>query len=303
MKQNIGGLGSLAGLAGINLDMGRNGALTPELYPEIAQSTSFLLKVIMEPVYFEKNDTTVSSFIYFDKVYTPGYIDNLLNYTVGLPSKVRSWFREKPIISSNEPNKNIIRLTSEEDRTIEKLLKRITISVDNKSGILTIKTEMPDAYASAQLAENVVNLLTNEIINYKISKAQQNLEFIQERFDESKKRFELTQKELALFTDRNQNFRTSVAQTEMQRLQNDYNIAFEVYKGLATQLEQAKIKVKEDTPIFTILDAPQVPLFKSKPKKVIILITSIFFGAFIGVIFITTRNILRGQISQKKFPT
>jgi hypothetical protein len=30
MKSNLGGLGSLAGLAGINLDMGGTGALTPE---------------------------------------------------------------------------------------------------------------------------------------------------------------------------------------------------------------------------------------------------------------------------------
>jgi hypothetical protein len=41
---------------------------------------------------------------------------------------------------------------------------------------------------------------------------------------------------------RNRNVVTSLAQAESQRLQNEYNLAFEVYKGLATQLEQAKIK-------------------------------------------------------------
>ena len=65
MKPNLGGLGSLAGLAGINLDMGGSGALTPELYPQIAQSVPFLLKILNEPIHFEKQDTTTTSYIFF----------------------------------------------------------------------------------------------------------------------------------------------------------------------------------------------------------------------------------------------
>ena len=41
MKSNLGGLGSLAGLACINLDMAGTAALTPELYSQIAKSVPF----------------------------------------------------------------------------------------------------------------------------------------------------------------------------------------------------------------------------------------------------------------------
>ena len=51
VKPNLGGLGSLAGLAGINLDMGNSGALTPELYPQISQSVPFIMKIWNEPVH------------------------------------------------------------------------------------------------------------------------------------------------------------------------------------------------------------------------------------------------------------
>ena len=61
-------------------------------------------------------------------------------------------------------------------------------------------------------------------------------------------------------------------------------MAFEVYKGLATQLEQAKIKVKEETPVFSVLEPVMVPIDKSKPKRKIILGVFIFIGILFGLI-------------------
>ena len=45
-KSSLGGLGGLAGLAGINLNMSNNNSLSPDLYPQIAQSLPFQLKLM-----------------------------------------------------------------------------------------------------------------------------------------------------------------------------------------------------------------------------------------------------------------
>jgi len=290
MKPNLGGLGSLAGLAGINLDMGGNGTLTPELYPEIVQSVPFLLKVWNEPIEFEKQDTIVSSYIFFKEIDKPSFLGLIIKYSVGLPFQIKAWLSKKDNGNSlKEGASKIIRLNKEDTELLGKYKDRISVNVDTKTGILTLNTEMPDALAAAELAQLSIDLLTNYVTNYKVSKAKENFDFVQARYVEAKTEFEKTQGKLALFNDRNRNVVTALAQAESQGLQNEYNLAFEVYKGLATQLEQAKIKVKEETPVFTVLEPVKVPVEKNSPLRSLILITTTFLGLFLSTSFILAK--------------
>jgi uncharacterized protein involved in exopolysaccharide biosynthesis len=80
-------------------------------------------------------------------------------------------------------------------------------------------------------------------------------------------------------------------------LQSDYQLAFEVYSQLAQQLEQAQIKVKEDTPVFSIVKPVTVPIEKSKPNRPLILIIWTFLGVVFAIgwifgkqFFLTVKN-------------
>ena len=297
-KSNLGGLGSLAGLAGINLEMGSANVLTPELYPQIAQSVPFIMKIWSEPIQFEKQDTTVSSYIYFKEIDKPSFINLVYNYSLGLPFQIKSWL-------SNPSNENshiveepeIIRLNHEDTKLLEKLRRRISVDVDSKSGIVTLSSEMPDAVASAELTKLSMDLLTRFITDYKISKAEENYNFVKERFNEAKINFEQSQEALALFNDRNQNVVTAIAQAESQKLQNEYNVTFEVYKGLATQLEQAKINVKEETPVFTVLEPVLIPTDKKQPRRVFLTSVFIFFGFLVGIGAVIIKHLIHTHLS------
>jgi uncharacterized protein involved in exopolysaccharide biosynthesis len=83
-----------------------------------------------------------------------------------------------------------------------------------------------------------------------------------------------------------------MAQTEMERLSNNYNLAYNIYSELAKQLEQARIQVKEDTPVFTIIEPVSVPLVRSKPKRPMILIIWLFLGGIAGAGIIFGRQYL-----------
>jgi uncharacterized protein involved in exopolysaccharide biosynthesis len=244
MKPNLGGLGSLVGMAGIDLGAGGAGALTPELYPEIAQSVPFLLKILNEPIHFEKQDTTATSYNYFKEVDKPSILSLFVKYTIMLPFQVKAWLTNDERVESVNSKSELIRLSKEDTELVEMFRERKSVSVDSKSGIISLTTEMPDALASAEMANLSVELLTEYITEYKISKAQKDLDFASARYEEAKTEFEKSQEKLAIFTDRNKNVVTAFAQTEHQRLQNEYNINYEIYKGLVTQLEQAKFKVK-----------------------------------------------------------
>jgi uncharacterized protein involved in exopolysaccharide biosynthesis len=297
MKSNLGGLGSLAGLAGINLDMGTTGALRPDLYPQIAQSVPFIMKVWEEPIQFEKQDTTVSSYTYFKDIDKPSLIGLIFKYTIWLPFQVKAWLTSSGDQSEQGERKGqIIRLNKEDTELLEKYRDRISVDVDTKTGILTLTSEMPDAVAAAEIAQLSIDLLTNYVTDYKVSKAKENLDFIREQYDEAKLEFEKTQESLAIFNDRNRNVVTALAQAESQRLQNEYNLAFEVYKGLATQLEQAKIKVKEETPVFTVLEPVKVPVIRKSPKRMITLIVTILVGFSVSVLYIFLNIFLKGHL-------
>ncbi|MEQ8881038.1 MAG: Wzz/FepE/Etk N-terminal domain-containing protein [Cyclobacteriaceae bacterium] len=292
MKGSLGSLGGLAGLAGIDLGMmSGSGSLTPELYPEIVKSIPFQLELIHTPVWFEKLDSLLSSYTYFSEIDGPSLFGFIAEYTIGLPGKVKGLFTPEEASSSNIPE-DLIRLSKDDWELLEKYRDRISVSVESKTGIITITTEMPDPYAAARVTDLVVKKLTGEVTNYKVEKARVNLEFIRERYSEAEKEYEAKQKQLARFTDRNKNITSSLVQTEYQRLQNEMNIAFEVYKGLATQLEQAKIKVKEETPVFTVLEPVKVPVEKSKPRRGLILIGLSFVGLFVSVSVAVAKNII-----------
>jgi uncharacterized protein involved in exopolysaccharide biosynthesis len=65
-------------------------------------------------------------------------------------------------------------------------------------------------------------------------------------------------------------------------LQSEFSIATNVYDELAKQLEQAKIQVKEVTPVFSVLEPAVVPHKKTKPKKGTIMIFWLFLGLVTG---------------------
>lgn len=290
---NFGGLSGLAGLAGINIDVGNQGALSPELYPQIVHSLPFQLSILNKELRFEKKDTIVSSYVYFKEIYSPSFLGLLYEFTLGLPGKIKGLFSEEGEKINIELKDGIIRLNKEDDKFIQTFKERIRVEVDSKTGIITLSTEMPDPIASAELAKLSVDLLQQYVIDYKISKAKENLDFIMDRYKEAKTKFEKAQINLAAFNDRNQNVVTARALTDQQRLQNEYNLAFEVYQGLATQLEQAEIKVKEDTPVFTLVEPVRVPVEKSTPQRKLILAMSIVLGALVGIMWIFLSNIYR----------
>jgi uncharacterized protein involved in exopolysaccharide biosynthesis len=291
MSPDLGGLGGLAGLAGINLNMGGNASLSPELYPEIVRSSTFIDAMINAPLYFEKIDTTISSFNYFAALERPSLFEIILQYTIGLPAKIKNAF--SPPSEETLSNFNLLRFSQRDWSIMREYSNRLTVKVNPKNGIVTIEAKMPDQVAAAQAANLLVTLLTQKITRYKIEKAEINLQFILERFQEAKTAYEVSQSTLAIYADRNRNISNGIIQTEYERLQNQLNINFEVYKGLATQLEQAKIQVKEETPVFTILEPVRIPVNRSAPNRKLIVFILTVSGFLIGLLTVMIRNGLK----------
>jgi hypothetical protein len=288
-SSRLGGLSSLASIAGFNLDMNTNGnELSPVLYPEIVKSTSFQLEIMNVLYSFEELDEKVSLYDYYTIYYKPGILSLIRKYTIGLPGVISKAVKGKKdnTGSTFSADSEVIKITFDQELIRRVIQEHLSLSINDKEGYLTMESRFPQASLAAQVAVNAQNLLQQRIIDFKIEKSKAQLEFIEGRYNEAKKDYELTQSKLASFRDLNRNIASAVAQTELEKIENEYQLAFEVFSELAKQLEQARIQVKEDTPVFSVIKEVVVPIEKSKPQRAVILATWIFIGAFLGVGFV-----------------
>ncbi len=142
----------------------------------------------------------------------------------------------------------------------------------------TITATMQDPFISATITDSVMSRLQNHITAYRTSKARKDLAFAQKLYREAKASYTTAQKKYATFADANQNLILFSYRSEQERLQNEMTLAYNVYSQTAQQLQMAKAKVQEITPVYTVVQPATVPLKPAKPNKMMILIGFVFLG-------------------------
>ena len=290
-----GGLSGLASMAGINLGSTSVGTtLSPTIYPQIVSSIPFQLELMDSKLTYEKIDHPISLMEYY-KNNDGGFslTGTILKYTVGLPGVIMKLIKgeEKDQIDSTNSDNPIY--LNEDQIDIQKILEDIiSIEINDKDGYITISCKQPEALPAAQLTRHCKDLLQKYVTDFRIQKAQINLDFIQKRYNELKKEYETVQTELATFRDKNKNVSTALAQTELERINNKYQLAYNVFSTMAEQLEQSRIQVKKDTPVFTVIEPSSVPTERSKPHRSMILFIWTFLGIIIGCGIVFGRDYL-----------
>lgn len=295
-----GSLGGLASLAGINLgNIGGGSEIPPSLYPKIVSSVTFRKALLDATLNVEGLDKQVTYREYFEDIYSPGGVVLIKKYTIGLPGvlikAIRGEVNDDTIIKTDN---ELIKITNEEFEHFKRLESQLSVAPNDKEGFVTLSFLMPEPVMAAQMAAYAQELLQKDVIAYKISNAREQLKFTEERFEEKKAEFEQIQARLSGFRDRNQNIVSAAAQNQLQRLEAEYNFAFNIYTELAKQLEQAKLQVAKDTPIFSIIQPVTVPTEKSAPKRPLILVIFTILGFIIGLGYVFGSEFLKGVKEQ-----
>ena len=291
LSGGMSGLTGLAAMAGISLNTATGSELSPRTYSSIISSVPFQMELMKTPLNFEKLDSQVSLYDYYTKI---KFGNPLIKYTLGLPSLIIKTIKGEKKNKINTLKSNPLYLLTEKQIQVQKILEdQVSIFVNDKDGFVSLSCSLPEAYASAQLAHNAQVLLQRYITEFKIEKARLDEEFIQQRFEEAKKNYRAAQQQLAGFRDQNRNVSQAVAKTEEERLNGEYTLVTGVYSELAKKLEQAKIQVKEETPVFTIIKPVSVPVEKSTPNRPLILAISAFIGLVAGTVFVLGGDFMR----------
>lgn len=291
-------LSSLAALAGVDMGMDLSSKdLSPLVYPQIVNSVPFRRELLYTPLHYAKVDTAVSTYTYYKDIVKPTFMSKVKKYTIGLPFVILGAIRgEKPEMvlpssSAGDDGPKPVLLTKDEVKIMKVISQNVNLTVDKKEGTLSLSVTGSEPIQTAELALKTQELLQTEITRFRTEKSQKDLDYIQDRFNESKKEAESLQASLAAVSDRSQSMIGSRERIQRERIQARYNVANAVYTDLAKQLEQAKLQVKRDTPVLTVIQPVTVPSKPSNSRSKTLIVWT-FLGFVLGCGWVLARGYL-----------
>ncbi len=261
------GLSGVASLVGINLGgMSSGSEIPPSMYPQIAESVQFK-RGLLNSYIDEKEQIKLEDF--------------LANYN--------------DIEKSLTENNNKLFISEYEDKLFNVVNDVISISVNQKDGFITISANMPDSEYAANTCINAREILQEIVINNKIKSAKQKLEYSEQQLASKRIEFEEIQNKLAYFNDSNINLVTSSVINERDKLEAEFQIINAVMIELSKQVEQRKLQVSENTPVFSIVKEANMPVKRSSPNRTQMVLIFGFIGLVVSVLYILVREPV-GQI-------
>lgn len=284
-KSSTGQLANITSMLGLNsTGSGDADALNITLYPDIIASTPFVLEL------FDAKVTTLDD---DEPVTMTDYLDNQKGSIVGtilsLPGKavgaVMSLFSEE---EAAPDTLNAFRLTKEQYQKAEVLRKAMTADVDKKTGVATISVTLGDPVVTATLTDSVVSKLQEYVTRYRVAKAEKDCAYYEKLYSERQQEYYEKQSLYAKYVDANKGVILHSALTERERLQNDMNLAYQVYSQVANQLQVARAKVQEAKPAFAVVEPATVPLLPSGTSRKVLVLAVVFLalvGASAWVLF------------------
>ena len=211
---------------------------------------------------------------------------------ISLPFKaiggVISLFKEEEPEVTGPGTIDPFQLTKDQAKIAEGIKKLIVANVDKKTGITTVSVTMQDPMVAAMLTDTVLLKLKQHITKYRVSKAEDDCKYWENLNNQRRDEYYAKQKEYAEYVDANKNVVLQSVQIEQERLQNDMQLAYQVYSNVATQLQMARAKVQEAKPVFVIVEPASVPLQASGTSRAMTVIGTIFLfvvGTAVWILF------------------
>lgn len=268
-----GGLASLASsFLGGAATSNSPDALNATLAPDIVASTPFILELFNTKVQTldGKLDTTLVAYLDEQKQPWWGYIKAAPGMAIGA---IKSLFTEE---ADTTATLNPFQLTEKEAAKVKGLRQSILAEVDKKTAMTTITVTLQDPKVTAIVADSVVAKLQQYIIDYRIKKAKEDCAYLEELYKERQQEYYDAQSKYAHYFDSNRNIAFQSVRAEQERLQNDMNLAYQVYSQVAQQLQVARAKIQEEKPVFAVVEPATVPLLPSGTNRKVILLGIIF---------------------------
>lgn len=297
-SSSVKGLGSLASLAGINLNAEASSSIdnyiSPMLYSRITESNEFLITLLNENIIkLNGNQLALKDYLLENKGGF-SFIGFIKKYTIGL------FKTDNNEVINSEIAERYNFISDEDFSLIESLRSKFLVETVEKNGYIKVFGYDKDALISTQITTLATKLLQSRIIALRTNKIKAQLIFSKEQYDLKKVEFEKLQNKLAEFKDSNKNISTAKFMAELQKLESEYQLQQNILTNLASEYNNNKIKLNKDTPIFSVLDEVSVPNERSEPKRSLIALIWVFLGVVLSTGYLLVKEPLAELIKNIK---
>ena len=297
MSTSNNGLGSLASLAGINLNTSQSMSdsyLSPLLYSKIVESEEFSLNLLKEKIIdLSGNKFTIKEYLLSaESSFNFNIVEFIKKNTIDL--LLNNETKETDIDALKEYN-----FINEKDFALIKEFKgKFIIELNEKQGYIKVTATDKDAFISSQLVEEITKNLQLKIIELRTNKIKERLEYSEVQYKLKQAEFDLLQKKLAEFKDSNKNISTASFMSNLQKLESEYQLQQNILINLASEYNNNKIKLNKTTPIFSVIDEVSVPNQRTKPRRSIIALTYLIFGIVLSIGYLLGKEHLKEFIKK-----
>ena len=176
------------------------------------------------------------------------------------------------------------------ENAIEKLQKLISVN-EEQSGLIVVSVLMEDPALASDITNYIADYVKNFISYEQEKEAIKKKEFIYSQMLSAKGDLSESEFKLTNFIKRNPlALGNPDLQLQQGRLVREIEENQAVYITLRQQYEIAKIEAEEDKLFINILDKGDIAVRKSKPKRLLILLSSIMLGMMSSVLYLLYRN-------------
>lgn len=293
-SSGLGGIASL--ISGGGIKPSGNGDIPTFLYPQIIDSWEFRKQLFDIPLKLKNEDSLITFKEYALEKEGLSFGQTVAKYTIGLPGLIFSKSDNGKVIANRRID-SLTYISSDDNKVLNSLRDKLSFSISKEDGTLEIKTIIKEEpVAAAQLAQQVQLRLQNEIIRYRIAKAREKYEFIENQYQETKQEYKDAQIRLASYTDRNRFNTTESSLIRKRQLENEANLLYALYSDLEQKRISQSLKIKEDTPNFTVINPA---LISSIPENNSSFLTLVIF-ALIGFLVAFFRYVATTAVTYVK---
>jgi len=285
-EMSSGGLGLTDNLADMAANFGIElggkssmDAIYPELYPDIFSSTAFIMQLFDVPVRLKDDNTPRTYIEHLEK-------DQKVPFWTYPKMWIGELLKPKDPMADGKGNKDNYKISRKDADLCDAIRNAILCTIDKKTSVISISVTDQDPLVAAILADTLKQRLQSYITNYRTSKARIDYEYYQQLTNAAKEDYEKSRRKYAGTSDATTNVSLRSVELKLEDMENDMQLKFNTYTNLNNQLQTAKARVQENTPAFTVIEAPIMPYRAASIPRALIVLIFIFLGGLCDALWV-----------------
>ena len=282
------GLSDIASMVGVDLNNGNKSsvdAIYPQIYPDVISSNDFIVQLFNIPVTTEGAKNSKTYFDHITKDAKKGFWDYPKTWMGNIVKKITGK-KDTTNLADASTVIDPAHLNKVQSDIRDAIRSQVTCVVDKKTNVITITAKDFDRFVSAEVADTVQKRLRNYIIEYRTKKFKQDVAYAQSLVDTAEAKYVKTRNAYTAFAEANTDVTQESFVTKRDEMENNMQMRYTNYTQALQQLQVAQAKLREHTPVFTVIQEASVPFKPSGTPRSLIVLGYVLAGLFFDAIWV-----------------